>query len=101
MADPTVKTQSDHVVDQYREQISDNDLKIVEAINKRIKLVQKLKEYKASQGMDFVDAARENWVLTYLSRANRGPLSNEALGEVVTLLLQLTKDEIARMESQA
>ena len=99
MSEPPVKTQTDPVVSQYREQISDVDLKILEAINKRIKLVQKLKEYKESQGIDFVDTARENWVLTYLGRANRGPLSQDSLAEVFTLLLRLTKDEIGRMEA--
>jgi len=41
---------TDPVIKQYREEISDNDLKILEALNKRIKLVEKLKIYKDSQG---------------------------------------------------
>ncbi len=36
-------TADDAVIKQYREQISDNDLKILEALNKRIQLVAKLK----------------------------------------------------------
>jgi chorismate mutase len=99
VTEPILKTQQDDpVVCQYREQISDNDLKILEAVNKRIKLVQKLWDYKVTQGLDSVDAARENWVLTYLSRANGGPMSNEALTEVFTMLLRLTKDEIGRLQ---
>ena len=90
--------ETDPVIAQFRDQISDNDLKILEAVNKRIKLVQKLWDYKVTQGLDSVDAARENWVLTYLSRANGGPMSNEALTEVFTMLLRLTKDEIGRLQ---
>ncbi len=73
---------SDPVVKQYREQISDNDVKILEALNKRIKLVKSLKDYKEAQGLSFYDAAQEDWVITYLCRANRGPLSSEGLREV-------------------
>src|SRR5919202_1822416 len=69
----------DPLVRQLREQISDNDRAIVEGINKRLKLVARLKTYKASRGYEFVDQAREDWMLAYLSRANRGPLSAEGL----------------------
>ena len=40
---------TDPVIRSYREQISDNDLKILEALNKRIKLVKTLKDYKSSR----------------------------------------------------
>ncbi len=86
--------QNDPVIRQYREQISDNDRKILEALNKRISLVEKLKNYKDSQGIDFVDAAQEDWVITYLSRSNQGPLSSDGLREVFLLLMDLTKREI-------
>ena len=85
----------DPVVRQLREQISDNDVAIVEAINKRLKLVSRLREYKTSRGWEFVDQAREDWMLSYLARANRGPLTTEGLREVYGALLDLTKREVA------
>lgn len=88
---------TDPVIRNYREQISDNDLKILEALNKRIKLVKRLKDYKESQGLSFYDAAQEDWVITYLCRANPGPLSNEGLREIYGLILQWAKREAARM----
>jgi chorismate mutase len=88
---------TDPVIRHYREQISDNDLKILEALNKRVKLVQSLKDYKESQGLSFYDAAQEDWVITYLCRANRGPLSNEGLREIYALILQWVKREAASM----
>lgn len=88
---------TDPVIRQYREQISDNDLKILEALNKRVKLVKRLKDYKDSQGISFYDAAQEDWVITYLCRANRGPLSNESLREIYGLVLQLVKQQAAAM----
>ena len=81
------------LVKQLREQISDNDLAIVNAINKRLKLVKRLKEYKTSRGFEFVDQAREDWMISYLSRAN-GPLSGEGLREIYGELLDLTKREV-------
>jgi chorismate mutase len=86
---------SDAVIRNYREKISDNDLKILEALNKRLTLVKSLKEYKDSQGISFHDPAQEDWVVTYLCRANRGPLSNEGLREIYGLLLQCIKREAA------
>jgi chorismate mutase len=88
---------TDPVIRNYREKISDNDLKILEALNKRLALVKSLKDYKESQGLSFYDAAQEDWVVTYLCRANRGPLSNEGLREVYTLILQTIKREAAAL----
>jgi len=88
---------TDPVIRNYREQISDNDLKILEALNRRIKLVKRLKDYKDSQGLSFYDAAQEDWVITYLCRANPGPLSNEGLREIYGVILQWAKREAARI----
>lgn len=87
---------ADPVVRQLREQISDNDAAIVEGINRRLRLVARLKEYKASRGLDFVDLAREDWMVRYLARANRGPLSPEGLREIFEDILDLTKREVAQ-----
>ena len=87
---------TDPVIRQFRDQISDNDLKIVDAINKRLKLVAQLRAYKQDRGMDFVDPDREAWMLTYVSRANKGPLSSEGLREIYDHILSLTKAELLR-----
>jgi chorismate mutase len=91
-----VSTESDPVIRQLREQLSDNDVKIVEAINARLKLVARLKRVKEERGIGFLDPAREEWMLQYLARANRGPLSAEGLREIYLELLDLTKREVAR-----
>ena len=95
MADPDT---SDPLIRQLREQISDNDVAIVEAVNARLKLVARLKRVKEERGIDFLDPAREEWMLQYLTRANRGPLSPEGLREIYTDLLDLSKREVARDE---
>ena len=87
-------TENDPLIRQLREQISDNDRAIVDAINARLKLVARLKGYKESRGLDFVDPEREEWMLQYLQRANRGPLTSEGLRELFEEILDLTKREV-------
>lgn len=84
------------MIRQLREQLSDNDVRIVEAINARLQLVARLKRVKEERGIDFLDPAREEWMLQYLARANRGPLSSAGLREIYVELLNLTKREVAR-----
>jgi len=101
MAEPShipLATDADPVLVQFREQITDNDRAIVEAINKRLKLVAQIKRYKEAREMPFLDTAREEWMLRYLSRANRGPLSEDGLRELYAEILDLTKREVARSE---
>jgi chorismate mutase len=85
----------DPIMRQLREAISDNDRKLVEALNKRLELVARLKQYKESRGIGFVDPEREEWILSYLQRANRGPMSPEGLREFFTQVLDLTKREVS------
>jgi chorismate mutase len=90
----------DPLIRQLREQISDADRTIIEAINARLKLVSRLKGYKESRGLSFLDPEREEWMLSYLSRANRGPLSSDGLREIFGEILDLTKREVARGEGE-
>lgn len=85
----------DPIIQQLREAISDNDRKLIETLNKRLELVARLKRYKESHGIGFVDPEREEWILNYLQRANRGPMSAEGLREFLTRILELTKKEVS------
>ena len=83
-------------INELREQLADNDVKIVEALNARLELVAQLKRVKEEIGADFLDPAREEWLLQHLASTNRGPLSEEGLREIYTELLALTKRELGR-----
>jgi chorismate mutase len=85
-------------IKQLREQISDTDRSIVDAINARLELVTQLKRYKESRGIDFLDPEREEWMLQDLTRSNRGPLSQDGLKELFEEILDLTKREVQRDE---
>ena len=86
----------DPVIRQLREQLSDLDRSIVDSINARLQLVARLKQYKESRGIEFVDPDREEWMFRYLARANRGPLSSDGLREIFQEILDLTKREVDR-----
>ncbi len=88
--DPTIR--------ELREQISATDRGIVAAVNRRLELVARLKRYKASRGIAFVDPQREQTMLAELQRANAGPLSPERLEELFREILDLTKREVAKEE---
>jgi chorismate mutase / prephenate dehydratase len=86
----------DEYVTRARRDISDLDRALVELVNKRLTLVAKLWRYKEEHGLGHIDPAREEWMLQYLHRLNRGPLSSEGLSELYHELLGLTKRELAR-----
>jgi 3-deoxy-7-phosphoheptulonate synthase/chorismate mutase len=92
---------SDPTVRRIRDEISDLDRAIVDALNARLELVDELRRYKASQGMPFVDPERERQLLDDLVTANRGPLSAEGLREFFCELLDLTKREVSRSEAES
>jgi chorismate mutase len=87
---------TDPVMRQLRQQVSDTDRLIVELVNQRLTLVRRIRTRKDSLGIPFLDHAREEWMLRYLTRANRGPLTAAGLEELHEELLALTKREVER-----
>jgi 3-deoxy-7-phosphoheptulonate synthase/chorismate mutase len=86
----------DLTVQRLREEISDLDRAILDAINARLVLVGQLKQHKAEHGIPFVDPDRERQLLDVLLAANRGPLSDAGLRELFCELLDLTKREVSQ-----
>jgi chorismate mutase len=87
MTDPTVQ--------RLREEISELDRSILEAVNGRLELVAALRRHKQEVGMPFLDPDRERQLLDDLVSANRGPLSDEGLRKLFCELLDVTKREVA------
>ena len=84
----------DPFVGELRERITQADLAVLAAVNRRLELVRELREYKLAQGWDFVDRDREDHLLAALAAENPGPLSEAGLRELFTSLLALTKREL-------
>jgi chorismate mutase len=86
----------DKTLDDLREQLAANDRALLDLVNKRLDLVQQIKERKAELGVEFVDPEREAWLLDHLRGANNGRLSDEGLRELLATVLDLTKRELAQ-----
>lgn len=84
----------DPAVRDLRAQIAANDLALLEAVNRRLELVRRLKEHKDAHGIEFVDQAQEDALVERLAAATPGPLSPEAVRELYRALLELTKREL-------
>ena len=80
--------------DEIRDEISENDVAIVKAVNRRLALVTELWELKAQLGLDTFDPDRERRLREALAQASRGQLSAAGLDLLVTHLLELTKREL-------
>jgi chorismate mutase len=85
---------SDPLVGELREQITDTDLAILAAFNRRLDLVRRLKQHKAERGYAFLDKGREDALFAELQQANGGPISLEGLRRLHAELLDLTKREL-------
>jgi chorismate mutase len=87
----------DPVVDRLRAEISELDRTIVELVNRRLNLVERIKARKTELGVDFVDLAREAEMLRNLEQSNGGPLSAEGVAELHAAVLALTKREVYKL----
>ncbi|MEP7225409.1 MAG: chorismate mutase [Actinomycetota bacterium] len=87
---------ADKTLNGLREQLAVNDRALLDLVNKRLDLVQQIKQRKAELGVEFVDPEREAWLLDHLREANSGRLSDEGLRELLATVLDLTKRELAQ-----
>jgi chorismate mutase len=87
---------ADKRLDDLREQLALNDRALLDVVNRRLDLVQQIKQRKSELGVEFVDPEREAWLLDHLREANSGLLSDEGLRELLETVLDLTKRELSR-----
>jgi chorismate mutase/prephenate dehydratase len=84
----------DPELERLREQVTAVDSSIIDAFNRRLELVARIKRHKDEHGISFVDPDRERAMFEQQSSANRGPLSDEGLRALYAELLALTKREL-------
>jgi chorismate mutase len=82
--------------EELRAEITLNDEAIVAAVNRRLELVAGLWELKAELGLHTVDPDRERRLRQHLATASDGRLSAEGVDRLVTVLLDLTKEELGK-----
>jgi chorismate mutase len=91
----TADAGQDPVVRRFREQITEADTAILEAVNRRVGLVQSLHRHKTEHGYPMVDSSREQALLAELGRRNPGPLSGDGLELLFRTVIEISKREAA------
>ena len=88
---------SNHELDQLREQLDEVNLELLELINKRAELVQKIGEVKKVQGINRFDPVRERKMLDLIAEKNEGPFETSTLQhifkEIFKASLELQEDD--------
>lgn len=86
-------------LERLRALVAETDRVLVETLNERLRIVDRIKQHKAEHELPFLDPDREAWLLAYLARTNRGPLSPDGLERFVQHVLELTKAELASLQN--
>jgi chorismate mutase len=90
----TADIQNDVVIDELRTRIDELDRAILELVNERLELVHRIKQRKVETGIAFVDPGREQAMLRDLVAANKGPLSDAGVEQLLTTILELGKRDV-------
>lgn len=81
-------------IDDYRKEINRLDDELLRIFNERASLALKIGEIKKEQGIPVYDPEREKRIFETMSRANPGPLENDA----IIRLFERVIDESRRLE---
>lgn len=98
MTSPAPADRPDPVLAELRERIAEIDRRLLDAFNARLELVRSVRGRKRELGIPFVDPGQEARLVAALTAANGGPLSEAGLRELFSVVLALTKREVARTE---
>ena len=80
---------------ELRAAIAGIDRALLDALNRRLELVGRVREHKDATGTRRVDAEREAELLRALVAENRGPLSERSVTAIFSAVLDLMKQELA------
>lgn len=81
----------DQKLEKLRFDIDKIDIKIVNLINKRLMIGQKIGKIKNISKSKFFDETREKKVLKKITGANTGPLHNDLLKKIFNIIITATK----------
>jgi prephenate dehydrogenase len=88
-------SEPDRELEQLREEISALDRTLLDTLNRRLELVERVRGHKDAAGERWIDAERETELLRALAAENRGPLSERAVTAIFTAILDVMKQEVA------
>ncbi|MCQ2379969.1 MAG: chorismate mutase [Victivallaceae bacterium] len=80
-------------LDQERANLDSIDDKILQLANERLATARRIGEIKKTIGKAVSDPCRENAVIDRLKANNRGPMSDDDIGEIWKALFAMSKRE--------
>lgn len=89
--DPKENQNADEIT-KFREDIDRIDAHILELINQRLSVAQRIGEIKAQSGDAVMDGSRENRLLKRLKALNPGPLNNHSLQHIYTEIIAASRE---------
>lgn len=81
-----IKIMEKEGLNNLRSEIDKVNLEILNLLNKRAALVEKVTTIKNEQGIDFFDPVREIEMIEKLFKSNKGPLYNELIKEIYNVI---------------
>lgn len=75
-------------LDEWRNEIDEIDAEIVNLINRRARIAQKIGILKAKAGLPIVDLEREEAIMRKACASNRGILENESIVRIFKRIIQ-------------
>ena len=85
---------NDPVISEIRAEIAAADRALVDLVNRRIVLVQRMRARKEEIGAGYVDPGREQRMLDFVAGINAGPVSQEGLAGLYRRVVALCKREV-------
>jgi chorismate mutase len=82
------------VIEEARVEITRIDTELLDALNRRLEVVQRLHDYKVREGIPLRDPSREEALVVALQAVNEGPLSADAVERFFHFVLDLTREEL-------
>ena len=82
-------------LDALRSEISELDRRLLELLNRRLELVESVRDYKDASGERWIDPEREAELLQALVAANPGPLTERGVTSIFSAILDVLKQEVA------
>jgi prephenate dehydrogenase len=82
-------------LDALRTEVSELDRRLLELLNRRLELVESVRDVKDAAGERWIDSEREAELLQGLVATNPGPLSERGVRSVFAAILDVLKEEVA------
>jgi chorismate mutase/prephenate dehydratase len=87
---------------EFRQQIDAIDLDVLELLNRRAAIAEKIGDTKRALGLEIIEATREQEVVENMMRANRGPLPADSVERIfLRVMREMRAIQRRRMEQAA